>query len=153
MFPTNRGNEFFGAVEGNDSPVIHNRYPITEPLCFIHVVRGQDDGAAGLLEAVDQVPQVATRLRVQTGGRASGGSRPVVGSSRTNNGGSPTSAQAMSSRCFWPPESVPTRAWRFSSSCAVRIDSSTGIPRRKKLRNRCNVSSTVSLSGNCVSCS
>ena len=40
----------------------------------------------------------------------------------------------------------------FSSSCAVRIDSSTGMPWRKKLRNSRKVSSTVSLSGNCVSC-
>ena len=38
------------------------------------------------------------------------GSRPVVGSSRNRSSGSPTSAQATARRCFWPPESVPTRA-------------------------------------------
>ena len=38
------------------------------------------------------------------------GSRPVVGSSRKSSSGPPTSAQASASRCFCPPESVPTRA-------------------------------------------
>src|ERR1700722_2903559 len=69
MFPTNRGDQFFGAVECDDSPVIHDRHPITQPFCFIHIVRGEDDGATGLLEAVDQVPQGAARLWIETGSR------------------------------------------------------------------------------------
>ena len=38
------------------------------------------------------------------------GSSPVVGSSRNSSSGSPTSAHASASRCFCPPDSVPTRA-------------------------------------------
>ena len=37
------------------------------------------------------------------------GSRPVVGSSRNSRSGSPASAQASDSRCFWPPDSLPTQ--------------------------------------------
>ena len=50
------------------------------------------------------------------------GSSPVVGSSRKSRSGSPTIAQASASRCFWPPDSLPTRASRFSSSCTRPID-------------------------------
>ena len=56
-------------VECNDPPMIHNRHPVAQPLRLIHIVRSQDNGAAGLLEPVDQVPQVTPRLRVETGGR------------------------------------------------------------------------------------
>ena len=41
------------------------------------------------------------------------GSSPVVGSSRNSSSGSPTRAQATASRCFCPPESLPTQARRF----------------------------------------
>ncbi len=46
-------------------PVIHDRDAVAEPLCFIHVMRRQDDGAPRLLELVHQVPQVAARLRIE----------------------------------------------------------------------------------------
>ena len=42
--------------------------------------------------------------------RRAAGSKPVVGSSRKTSSGSPTSATPRSSRRFWPPESVLTRA-------------------------------------------
>ena len=45
------------------------------------------------------------------------GSRPVVGSSRKRILGLPTSAVATASRWRWPPESLPTQASAFSSSC------------------------------------
>ena len=54
------------------------------------------------------------------------GSRPVVGSSRNSSSGSPTRAQATASRCFWPPESLPTQASAFSSS-DTRRDGLVGV--------------------------
>ena len=47
--------------------VIHNRHTIAEPLSLVHVVRGENDGASGLLELVHHVPQMAARLRVESG--------------------------------------------------------------------------------------
>ena len=38
------------------------------------------------------------------------GSRAEVGSSRINSPGFRTSARAMATRCFWPPESLPPRS-------------------------------------------
>ena len=54
------------------------------------------------------------RLRIVSQAvRRAPGSKPVVGSSRKISSGSPTSASPRSSRRFWPPESVRTRASRL----------------------------------------
>ena len=62
--------------------------------------------------------------------RRAAGSKPVVGSSRKTSSGLPTSATPRSSRRFWPPESVLTRASRFSPARRARS------PRRRHAGSR-----------------
>ena len=63
----------------------------------------------------------SARIMSQAARRAAG-SKPVVGSSRNTSSGFPTSATPRSSRRFCPPESVFTRASRFSVSPTSSID-------------------------------
>ncbi len=48
--------------------MIHDRDPVAQPFRFVHVVGGQQNGAAGELERFDQIPQLAPRLRIETRG-------------------------------------------------------------------------------------
>ena len=50
-------------------PVVHDRQPVAELLGLVHVVRGDDQGDALLLQPVEPVPQKVPRLRVEPGGR------------------------------------------------------------------------------------
>ena len=95
--------------------VVHDGHSLAQPLRFFHVVRRQQDGPARQPELLDQSPRVCRR---------DCGSSPVVGSSRNRQSGSPTSAQASASRCFCPPERLPTRDRLFSPSCTRPITSS-----------------------------
>ena len=54
------------------------------------------------------------------------GSRPVVGSSRNRKSGSPTSAQAIASRCFCPPERFAHARIRASPELH-QADTSAGV--------------------------
>jgi hypothetical protein len=83
-------------------------------------VRREQDRAAALAVFRDDVPELQARLRIEAGG----------GLVEEGMSGSPTSAQATPRRCFWPPESLPTRAFRFSSSDSPRNSSSGSGPRR-----------------------
>ena len=49
--------------------MIHDRDAVAQPLGFVHVVRGQNDRPPGLLEVFDQIPQLATGLRIESGCR------------------------------------------------------------------------------------
>jgi hypothetical protein len=49
--------------------VIHDRHPVAQALGLIHIVGGEDDGASGLLQTVDQIPQMAAGLGIEPGGR------------------------------------------------------------------------------------
>ena len=60
--------------------------------------------------------------------------------------------RAMASRCFVPPDDPPTRDFLYSSSCAVSIDSSTEMPRLKKLRSNHKRLFHGQLVGNRVGC-
>ena len=42
---------------------------VAQSLGFVHVVRRQQDRAAGFLEFLDEVPQLTPRLRIETGRR------------------------------------------------------------------------------------
>ena len=57
-----------GRAEGDDLAVVHDGDAIAEALGLVHVVRGENDGAAAPLEVVDQVPQMAARLGIEAGG-------------------------------------------------------------------------------------
>ena len=49
--------------------MVHDRDPVAQHLGLVHVVRRQHDGAAGVVEPGEQVPEVAAGLRVERGGR------------------------------------------------------------------------------------
>ena len=53
----------------DDLAVIHDGHTVAEALGFLHVVRGQQDGAAGQFEFFDQIPQLAASLRIEPCGR------------------------------------------------------------------------------------
>ena len=86
-----------GGAEREDFAVVDDGDPVAESRRLLHVVRGEEHRAAARLAAARRSPRSAAR---------DAGSSPVVGSSRKRISGSPTSAQASESRCFWPPESV-----------------------------------------------
>src|SRR6185437_13727446 len=52
---------------GNHLSVIHNCQPITQALGFIHVVSGEQHRASSLLEAANDVPELATALGIESG--------------------------------------------------------------------------------------
>jgi hypothetical protein len=49
--------------------VIHDGDPVAQPFSLLHVVCGEQYGAALGLELLDQVPELAAGLGVETGGR------------------------------------------------------------------------------------
>src|SRR6185436_9394224 len=49
--------------------MIDDRDTIAQTLGFLHVVRGQNDRSPFRLELGDEVPELATRLRIESGGR------------------------------------------------------------------------------------
>ena len=110
-----------GRAERDDLAVVHDRHAIAQPLGLVHVVRGEQDGAAA---------SRGSRRRRSQSWRRDCGSSPVVGSSRNSSSGSPTSAQATASRCFCPPESCPTQASALLLELArARAPRPTGGPR------------------------
>ena len=52
-------------AQRNHASMIHNRHAIAQPLRLFHVVRGQDDGATRLLQALHQIPHMTPRLRIE----------------------------------------------------------------------------------------
>ena len=80
------------------------------------------------------------------------GSSPVVGSSRNSTSGSPTRAQATASRCFWPPESLPTRAFALLFERRAGRAPRPGPARRGRTSGTgARSRATVSFSVSCVS--
>ena len=133
----------FGRVERDDLAVIDDRDAVAQHLGLVHVVRGEQDRAAAAAEALRGRPRAA-------GATADRG--PCVGSSRNSRSGSPTSAQATDSRCFCPPDSLPTQL----PSLALELDEPRAARRldgrdRRTTGSSRSVSSTVSLSASCVS--
>src|SRR5579862_1480091 len=61
-------NQFGGRALGNDLPMIDNRQTIAQALSFIHVMSGEQDGAAIALKGANDVPKLATTLRIESGG-------------------------------------------------------------------------------------
>jgi len=68
MLRADGGNQFAGRAESDLFAVIHDSDAFAEALRFVHVVRGEKDGAAGGFELLDQIPELAAGLRVQAGG-------------------------------------------------------------------------------------
>ena len=55
-----------GRAHGDDVAVIHDGDDVAQEVRLLHVVGGEDDGLAARLDGADQVPEVVTRLRVET---------------------------------------------------------------------------------------
>ena len=68
VFAADRRDELLRGAEGDDAAMIHDGDAVAEALGLLHVMGGEDDGAAGLLELVDQVPEMAAGLGVEAGG-------------------------------------------------------------------------------------
>ena len=62
------GDQFARAAESDLFAVVHDGDTLAEALGFVHVVRGEKDGAAGGFELLDQIPKLAAGLRVEAGG-------------------------------------------------------------------------------------
>jgi len=62
------GDQFAGAAESDLFAIVHNGNALAEALGFVHVMRGEKDGAAGRFELLDQLPKLAAGLRVEAGG-------------------------------------------------------------------------------------
>src|SRR5215471_2727208 len=69
MLTTHGSDKVRGRTQSDDAAVVHDCHAITEPLRFIHIVCGQDDGATDAPEFFQQVPEVPARLWIEAGGR------------------------------------------------------------------------------------
>src|SRR6185312_6737269 len=63
------GNQVRRRSLGNDLPMVDDSQAVAQTFSFLHVVRGKKHGAAALLESANNVPKLATALRVESGGR------------------------------------------------------------------------------------
>jgi len=53
VLAADRGDQLLRRSQRDDFAVIHDGHAVAEALGFFHVMRGEDDGAAGLLESID----------------------------------------------------------------------------------------------------
>src|SRR5438270_1714485 len=52
-------------IDGQDLAVVHDRDAVAHRLRLLHRMRGQQDAASALANALDSVPKLAPRLRVE----------------------------------------------------------------------------------------
>ena len=110
-----------------DLAAVHDRHPVAEDLRLVHVVGGQHDRLAAVVDRPQHVPQVAPGLRVQRRGR-------LV---EEHHSGSCTSAQAMDSRCACPPDSFSARVRRLvGQRRPARASRRPATPGRRRARRR-----------------
>src|SRR5437868_4207763 len=69
LLGANRPLQGRGRVERGDPAVVDDRDAIAELIRLLHVVRGEQYGAALRLELADAIAQVPRRLRIQSHGR------------------------------------------------------------------------------------
>jgi hypothetical protein len=62
-------NQAGGRVDGDQPAGVEQRQAVAEPLGLLHEVRDQHHGHAPVADALDEVPGVTTRVRVQPGGQ------------------------------------------------------------------------------------
>src|SRR5579859_3318423 len=68
MLRADRGDQFARRAESDLSAVVHDGDAFAEALGFVHVMRGEKDGAAGGFEFLDQIPKLAAGLGIEAGG-------------------------------------------------------------------------------------
>ena len=56
-------------INGDDFTIVHNRQAVAQQFSLVHVMRGQHDSDALIANLFDQIPQIATSLRIQPSGR------------------------------------------------------------------------------------
>ena len=83
-------------------PAVAEYQPPVGVLGDVLLVGDHDDGAAVVVQSVEQLEDLAVATR----------SRLPVGSSTSSTSGSPTSARAMATRCIWPPRADRGRGRR-----------------------------------------
>ena len=97
------GADLGQVADGGELAVTQDGHPVGEVLGLVHVVGGQEDRLAELLQPRDHVPGAAARRGVEAGGRLVEEDELRVADDPDRN----------VNRRRWPPESVPTRASRF----------------------------------------
>jgi hypothetical protein len=65
---SDRIDELAGRSNGDDVAVIDDRDAIAQSFGFFHVMRRQDDRTSGSLQILDQLPELSTRLRIESSG-------------------------------------------------------------------------------------
>ena len=115
-----RRDQLARRAERDQLALVHDADAIAELVRFVHVVRGDQDGAAVARETARAPPTAgaATADRGRSSAR-----RETAARAR------PASAHATDSRCFCPPDSFDTHASRFDPSSTVSSSSSTVGPR------------------------
>src|SRR6266852_4536414 len=63
-----RSDQFPRRSEGDDFAMVHDGYAVAKLLGFVHVMGCEQNGAAGLLEFLDQFPKLPAGLRVKASG-------------------------------------------------------------------------------------
>ena len=138
--PSSR-DQLLGCVERDDAAVIDNGHPITEHFRLFHVMRGHKDRAAARPNA-SAAPELPPRLRVEPGGW-------LIQEQQVRIAGQPAGHRQplfLSARQLADP--AGPLAFELD-----RCSSSSMAPAVIKRPKQRSVSSTVSLSGSCVSCS
>src|SRR5262245_10877972 len=69
VFAAQPMDQFARRAQSDDLSMINDRHPVTEPLGFIHVVRREHDRAAAGLVGADDIPELPSRLRIESGRR------------------------------------------------------------------------------------
>ncbi len=64
-----RRDQFARCADGDNLAVVHNSDAIAQPFRFIHVVGGEQDGAIRRSEGMDDLPELSSGLRVESGCR------------------------------------------------------------------------------------
>ena len=69
VFTADGCDELLRSAKGDDLAMIHDGDAVAEALSFVHVVRGENNCAPSLSELVDEVPEMASGLRIEAGCR------------------------------------------------------------------------------------
>src|SRR5580704_3001347 len=67
VFRASGSDRFARTAESDLFAVVHDGDALAEALGFVHIMRGEKDGAAGGFELLDQIPKLAAGLRVEAG--------------------------------------------------------------------------------------
>src|ERR1051326_8126414 len=85
MLAADLGNQLARTPQGNDLTVVDDGDAVTEAFGLVHVVRGDENGAATGLEGAQDVPDVPPRLRIESGRRLVEEEQFRIADERTGN--------------------------------------------------------------------